>query len=863
MNSDFGRFSCVAGVFGRPVLRIERSMASSVLRILAACVFLSGVAYAQDVVVGVNVVNPMRASVTDQNAVLAQLQAAQVHVIRCGISNDDKGIDYAKRAAAKGIRIQLGLGAEYPTTAPSRPYQPEQFPQMWGGHPLSYADPDLSKAAYQKLFDALDANNIELAGIELGNEINWAAFNPEFPLPGEGKILSLADLSHDPEGQQIAKGFLQYLKILTVLKDVRDHSRLNRNTPIISAGMVSAPDGEKLYNNKQEDMVSLPATMTFLRKHGLDSLVDGYGVHTYPSTDHPGDPAAATKRAARFESVDLAPCRAAGQPGAKPCWFTEWGFPNGDFSCPSKDSARALLVQEMRVNFAKAAAEHRVAGITYFAWNSDPWSKQPDADSVYRCDGLTEAGRLAVAPLTNVQPLDPHATMRIRVGVPLVARGPAPNIADSSFTAIQLPNGKFRGFTAAGTTWAIDGNHPYDMGGDAVAVLKAGPPNTPDSCGQWIVHVELQGTTLFGWNHNETACNYAKYGQTHASMTMARSADYGHTWMIEGPIITGTDPPHDGKETGDSCGNVVRGQDGYDYAYCVHNGGHSWNGGYTFAARALSSDPGPGKWKKYFNGSWSEPGVGGKSSPIDGGGSAWWNTSGETLGLKWVKGGMGLVVSRDRLHFTPILSQPLFLTEPGDWARKNGLELVSYADLIDAKTGLNQLGDHWLLAYMYLNPGENFGKRYLIFRPVDISWSRAPSEPEVGEMLTHWYDAARHDHWATIAPVPRNYSAYRLVAQLGYMMTAPDPAKPTVELEECISKWPGPPDRILIQKDVCEKNDYQRLRSAGFVYTAAQPNTQPLYRCYSDAEHSHFASNDETCNNMGKRETLLGYDLKD
>ena len=67
---------------------------------------------------------------------------------------------------------------------------------------------------------------------------------------------------------------------------------------------------------------------------------------------------------------------------------------------------------------------------------------------------------------------------------------------------------------------------------------------------------------------------------------------------------------------------------------------------------------------------------------------------------------------------------------------------------------------------------------------------------------------------------------------------------------------------FFLQKGVCEKNDYQRLRSAGFVYSAVQPNTQPLYRCYSEAEHSHFASNVEDCNNMGKREALLGYDLK-
>src|SRR6202034_4715025 len=119
------------------------------------------------------------------------------------------------------------------------------------------------------------------------------------------------------------------------------------------------------------------------------------------------------------------------------------------------------------------------------------WSKTVDADSVYRCGTITESARQAIAPSGKTAAPDPTATLRIRVGVPLVARGPAPNIADAAFTAIQLPNGKFRGFTAAGTTWAIDGSHPYDMGGADVAVLKAGPPNSADSCGQWLCLFEL------------------------------------------------------------------------------------------------------------------------------------------------------------------------------------------------------------------------------------------------------------------------------------------------------------------------------------------------------------------------------------
>jgi len=840
---------------------IERR--GSIAFFFAAVFFLAPVrASAQDMVVGVNVVNPMRASVADQNALLSQLKAAQVRVIRCGISHDDKGIDFAKRAAAEGIRIQLIAGPQYTPNAPTRPYQPDVFPAMWSGHPLSFADPALSKTDFQHLFDSLDANGIQLAGVELGNEINWAAFNPEFPLPGEGKILSLEDLAHDPEGKQIAKGFLQYVKILAVLKDVRDNSRLNRTTPIISAGMVSAQDGAKLYNNKKEDMVSLAATIGFLRAHGLDSLVDAYGVHSYPSGAQPGNPAAAADRADRLNSVDLAECRAKGAAGGKSCWITEWGFPNADLSCPAKEAGRTLLVEELRSDFAAAAAEHRLVGIDYFSWDSDPWSKKTDPDSVYRCGALTESGRQAIAPAGEETSPNRGASIRVRVGVPLVARGPAPNIADNWFTEVGLPDGRFRGFTAAGTTFAVDGKQPYDMGGEAATVLKPGPAGSPSSCGEWIQHVALEGKTLYGWVHNETACNYAKYGQTHASMTIAASSDYGLTWKIEGRIIVGTDPPVANKETGDSCPSVVRGQDSYDYAYCLHNGGHSWDGGYGFVARAPATDPGPGKWKKYFNGNWSESGVGGKSTKVDGLGVAYWTTTRETIGLNWVKGGMGLVASSDGLHFTGVMPQPLMLAEPGDWSRKNGLELLSYPSLIDAQTGLNQLSDHWLLAYMYLNPGEGFNKRYLIFRRVDISWSRAPGEPQVGEMLAHWYDAAEHDHWATTAPVPGNYAAYKLVAQLGYTMTVPDSKEKSIELEECVSQWPGHPDHILIQKGVCETQGYKRLRSAGFIFSGTQPNTQPLYRCYSDNEKSHFAANREDCNSMGKREALLGYDLK-
>ena len=345
-----------------------------------------------------NVVNPLRASVADQNALITQLQAGHVRIIRCGITPDAKAIDFAKRVYARGLQIELIVSPQFPASAPSVPWRPKEFPNMWGGHPLSYADPQLSRLYYQNLLNLLDENGIQLAGIELGNEINWAAFNPEFPLPGEGRNFSLAELSHDPEAMQVAKGFLQYLKVLAVLRDVRDHSKLNRRTPLISAGL--ADSGPPNYHPgakpaDRKDSVSINATLDFMRAHGLDQLVDAYGIHTYPWAS-----TAAQRKASLMQNA-LAECAAPHAKTGKPCWVTEWGIDNKDVSCPLDDTARAAVVQEIMNDFRDVAQQGRLAGVLYFSWDADPWSKQVSANSVYRCGALTKSGHEALQPLSH------------------------------------------------------------------------------------------------------------------------------------------------------------------------------------------------------------------------------------------------------------------------------------------------------------------------------------------------------------------------------------------------------------------------------------------------------------------------------
>ena len=137
----------------------------------------------------------------------------------------------------------------------------------------------------------------------------------------------------------------------------------------------------------------------------------------------------------------------------------------------------------------------------------------------------------------------------IRVGLAHVVRGPGADIADNRFAEIQLPGRGFRGFDADGETRAIDGKSPLDMGAPGRVVLKPGPPGHYDSCGEWLNHTELTGVVVLGFVHAGTACNYA-LGQTHKSMSLATSNDYGLTWRSLGQFITGTDSPTVGKNTG-------------------------------------------------------------------------------------------------------------------------------------------------------------------------------------------------------------------------------------------------------------------------------------------------------------------------
>jgi hypothetical protein len=113
------------------------------------------------------------------------------------------------------------------------------------------------------------------------------------------------------------------------------------------------------------------------------------------------------------------------------------------------------------------------------------------------------------------------------------------------------------------------------------------------------------------------------HGWEYNVVALARSSDNGATWKREGIVLSGTDPrPTKETETAQpgisEFGAVVANDFLYMFFQYVPNSASSPDAPSVIqVARApLSSDGVPNSWTKYYQGAFSQPGLGGRGSPI-------------------------------------------------------------------------------------------------------------------------------------------------------------------------------------------------------------------------------------------------------
>lgn len=447
--------------------------------------------------------------------------------------------------------------------------------------------------------------------------------------------------------------------------------------------------------------------------------------------------------------------------------------------------------------------------------------------------------------------------LQVRVGPATVIRGPFPDELDAPFTALRLPDGTFRGFSANGSTYAIEGATLWDMAGERREVLQAGPAGSINDCGRWLTSQTRWEGNLLGFVHQERICDYGPQGHTDKSMAIATSSDDGLTWTDLGTVITGRDAPAPVGITGEGDCTMVDGRDGYLYGYCLRN--TDWQ---TIVARAWAGEP--TEWRKYFEGRWDEPGLGGQATAIGfvGTGAGYLQEPGWVAAVAtdpWF-GGVRLSLSADKVTFVD-LDEPLLTIDGSDWNRPAATDLISYATLLNPDNGSNAVDLRFLLAYNYVPPGKGFDSRYLVYHEVSLSIEDEPVAVQVGMALTRWSDPGGQTYVTSTGPLTGDRLAYRRDTVVANMLTrAPDGVEST-KIAECSAIRSGQADQVLAVHGSCAQDGYAQERTAGWLFAAEQPGTIPVYRCVAARTATHFASSAADCEGLGTMEFVLGYGL--
>lgn len=301
-------------------------------------------------------------------------------------------------------------------------------------------------------------------------------------------------------------------------------------------------------------------------------------------------------------------------------------------------------------------------------------------------------------------------------------------------STIRLYNGGSAYGLPSGVTHAWSGPSLDNLTFQPAPVIE--PGNAFDTCGAWLMAAYTDTTTLRGWYHAEGNCDYANNYNSRKTIAYAESADGGLTFVKVGypdnQIISApaSIPLAEQDDEGDF--RIVRNGE-YYYLYFLSSLDRR-----THLARSLISDGGkPGTWWKWYNGGFTEPGLGGRSDAL----GEWWQifcwwVSYNTHLDKWTafhlrNDGLGLSVSDDGIHWTP--QDATIIATGNQWQDRHNANrpLVNYLSMIGPVGNSDEVGREFWIYGMYLAPYET--QRYL------MRW-RVELHPEKAEGLgDRWY----------------------------------------------------------------------------------------------------------------------------
>ncbi|MFF5282820.1 RICIN domain-containing protein [Streptomyces sp. NPDC013171] len=205
--------------------------------------------------------------------------------------------------------------------------------------------------------------------------------------------------------------------------------------------------------------------------------------------------------------------------------------------------------------------------------------------------------------------------------------GPDFDTANRSGTLSDAVNPNNKDDRNNDTTWRCDNSPTGVESTQAPAGSGYAHRNYCDLTGMWV---DPDTGDWYGLVHNEFTPQPFGDGIHYDGIDYAVSTDQGRTWTVKDHVITSRYSTRRGDAaafpqqtyhygTGDPR-LFVDTASGYFYAFYgsrIVNKGGGWAAFYGHVARApLSGKMAPGTWRKWYDGTWTEPGVGGRESTM-------------------------------------------------------------------------------------------------------------------------------------------------------------------------------------------------------------------------------------------------------
>ncbi|HEX7018186.1 MAG TPA: hypothetical protein VF209_04745 [Patescibacteria group bacterium] len=471
----------------------------------------------------------------------------------------------------------------------------------------------------------------------------------------------------------------------------------------------------------------------------------------------------------------------------------------------------------------------------------------------------------------------------IQLGREEFVMGPANGKLDTAFITYPVEGG-WRSFVAQGETESAFTNDFNRFGQFEGIALDRGVRNSGvhDECGSWLLSVDrIAPDRWIGWYHSEDSCNYVA-GYTHKKIAYAESYDQGKTWVkpdYPSNVVLTADEQYQGDRGTDDAGDgrVIR-KDGYYYLFYLATG-PNWR---IHVARApIISNGKPGTWLKYYCSApascdFTEPGIGGKSTPVNGlsGGSVFvsYNTYLDKYIMPFAGGKWGFqlayaqpddVINWSRVNIVPPVS---FANDPkvdgSGLNRGDKRQWYNYASAISTEGDSTTTGRVFYLYYIKNFPGEGTEARYLVRRQVTLEKNPAGG-PQNMIALARYERPDGKTITSTEFPNPK--LGYQVRKVLGYIHGQEVPgSKP---LSTCYIKiWDS---YITIEQrnvdkswEYCNNNpEVPFYKNEGWVsHRPSGTATVPLYRCFNSSLRNHFLTTEENCEGKStEHRVLFGY----